>query len=204
MPENLLPPIADLQRTAQSLAMLDAILSPDWEYRNFSFNSGWASGQKMASMRDGSGDEWFILFDDAGAAMKGFAHELAGDSSFLSEIQRQVPRDFSEFLNEPAFSMQHATFCLWRTHHDKTWNKVAGFSGDDGATQMVLQLTHGAPGYKEWAEGYYDIPVNLEAVSAIFAHQTLSPQLVFLLDQQADLHAVRADADEIGYPHTLT
>ena len=115
MPENLLPPIADLQRTAQSLAMLDAILSPDWEYRYFSFNSGWASGQKMASMRDGSGDEWFILFDDAGAAMKGFAHKLAGDSSFLSEIQRQVPRDFSEFLNEPAFSMQHATFCLWRT-----------------------------------------------------------------------------------------
>jgi hypothetical protein len=55
--------------------MLDAILEPEWEYRYYSFNSRWSPGEMMASMRDGSGDGYFILFDKHGAAIKGFAHE---------------------------------------------------------------------------------------------------------------------------------
>lgn len=34
-----LPDVPALRRLMQSLAMLDAILSPEWEYRYFSFNS---------------------------------------------------------------------------------------------------------------------------------------------------------------------
>ncbi|MFY9476433.1 MAG: hypothetical protein ACOZE7_02720 [Pseudomonadota bacterium] len=33
MSPDLLPPIASLRRITQSLAMLDAILCPEWEYR---------------------------------------------------------------------------------------------------------------------------------------------------------------------------
>ncbi|MFJ8870360.1 hypothetical protein ACIRD6_31970 [Streptomyces sp. NPDC102473] len=36
--------------------MLDAILSPGWESRHYSFNVGWADGEEMALMRNGSGD----------------------------------------------------------------------------------------------------------------------------------------------------
>ena len=70
-----LPDIPTLRRLTQSLALLDAILSPDWQMRYYSFNSRWAQGQMMASMRDGSGDNWFLLFCQAGAILKGFAHE---------------------------------------------------------------------------------------------------------------------------------
>jgi len=55
--------------------MLDAILCPEWEYRYHSFNARWAGGEAMASMRDGCGDGYFILFTAAGAIMKGFVHE---------------------------------------------------------------------------------------------------------------------------------
>lgn len=61
MSPDLLPSIAELRRIAQSLAVLDAILCPDWEYRYYSFNSRWGFGDEMASMRNGSGDEWFPL-----------------------------------------------------------------------------------------------------------------------------------------------
>jgi hypothetical protein len=64
-----------LKKLCQSLATLDAIMSPEWEYRYYSFNSKWAEGEMMASMRNGSGDEYFILFNSEGAIMKGFAHE---------------------------------------------------------------------------------------------------------------------------------
>ena len=54
---KMLPEIDSLKRLSQSLAMLDAILEPDWELRYYSFNSHWGEGEMMASMRDGSGDE---------------------------------------------------------------------------------------------------------------------------------------------------
>jgi hypothetical protein len=56
----------------QSLALLDAILSPDWEYRYFSFDSRWGPSERMGSMRNGQGDHWFALFSSAGCWLKGF------------------------------------------------------------------------------------------------------------------------------------
>ena len=58
--ENLdgLPDVARLKRLLQSMAMLDAILMPEWEYRYYSFNALWGEGEMMGSMRDGAGDEF--------------------------------------------------------------------------------------------------------------------------------------------------
>ncbi len=53
-----LPDVESLKRLSQSLAILDAIMSPDWEFRYYSFNSKWSEGEMMASMRDGSGDDY--------------------------------------------------------------------------------------------------------------------------------------------------
>ena len=54
--------------------MLDAII-PEWEYRYYSFNAHWGPGEVLASMRNGSGDEYYLLFSSAGAILKRFAHE---------------------------------------------------------------------------------------------------------------------------------
>jgi hypothetical protein len=59
-----IPSISELQRQSQAIAMLDAILSPEWKYRYYSFNSKWGPGEMMASMRNGTGDDYFILFDE--------------------------------------------------------------------------------------------------------------------------------------------
>lgn len=72
----------------RSLAMLDAILSPEWEYRYYSFNSKWAEGELMGSMRSGCGDYWFALFCSAGVALHGIAHEAP---NFRPEIGYPEP-----------------------------------------------------------------------------------------------------------------
>jgi hypothetical protein len=59
----------------KSLAALDAIIEPEWEYRYYSFNSKWAESEAMGSMRNGQGDEWFCVFSPVGAFLKGFDHE---------------------------------------------------------------------------------------------------------------------------------
>lgn len=182
--------------------MLDAILCPEWEYRYYSFDSRWGAGEEMASMRNGSGDNWFLLFTGAGAAIKGFAHELVEGSGLSEEIQRQVPRSFSSFLSEPAFSMQNATFCYWRAANETVWSKVSGLAGDDGASEMLALLVSGPRGYKEWAEDYYEVPVSLEAVVAIFSKQPLTDSVILVLNPDADLGSTYSEADEIDYPRS--
>lgn len=194
-----LPSISDLRRMTRSLAMLDAILCPEWEYRYFSFDNAWAPGMEMASMRNGCGDDWFLLFDPAGAALKGFAHELS-DKQFGAKLQAQVPGVLSAFLNEPAFSMQDATFCYWRKADDADWSKVEGGPEEDGAGDMLSLLVSGPTAYKAWAEGYFEVPVDLDAVSAVFAHVPLNDALIQMLNPDADVDAAYADAAGIGYP----
>jgi hypothetical protein len=58
----ILPPIEQLIRRCRALAVLDLILSPEWQYRYYSFNSKWSDAEQMASMRDGCGNEWWIVF----------------------------------------------------------------------------------------------------------------------------------------------
>jgi len=54
-----LPDVTRLKRLLQSMAMLDAILMPEWEYRHYSFNAHWGEDDMMGSMRDGAVDEFF-------------------------------------------------------------------------------------------------------------------------------------------------
>ncbi|MGW2899118.1 hypothetical protein ACWDAO_32160 [Streptomyces sp. NPDC001212] len=55
--------------------MLDAVLSPEWEWRYYSFDSGWSPGEEMASMRDGAGNDYAIVFSAAGVYAQACDHE---------------------------------------------------------------------------------------------------------------------------------
>jgi hypothetical protein len=57
-----LPAAGVVRRWSQSLAVLDAIMSGASEYRYFSFDREFGPGQALASMRNGSGDEYSITF----------------------------------------------------------------------------------------------------------------------------------------------
>lgn len=189
--------------------MLDAILSPEWDYRYYSYNASWGPGEEMANMRDGSGDEWFILFDPHGAALKGFAHETSADTvdRFVQAMRAQVPDVFSSFLHEVAFDIDHSTFSLWRRNTDSGWSAVTTDKGlwehadeGDGAAEL-LALLDGRPGsYQAWAEEYYEHAVDLSVVQAIYAHTPLTAALVQQLNPDLLLEEAQEFAQEIGYP----
>jgi hypothetical protein len=61
-----LPDVTRLKQLLRSMAMLDAILMPEWEYRYYSFNARWGEGEMMGSTRDGAGDEFFAPFNGHG------------------------------------------------------------------------------------------------------------------------------------------
>ncbi|MEV0195908.1 hypothetical protein [Nonomuraea sp. NPDC050691] len=72
-----LPDIPALRDLCRSMATLEAVLSPEWSSRCHSFDADWGPGEEMAAMRNGSGDEYSIVFSAAGAHIRGFDHEAA-------------------------------------------------------------------------------------------------------------------------------
>src|SRR4051812_1215303 len=90
---SLLPGVDGLRRALQSIAMLDAILCPEWEFRYYSFNAAWDRGEQMGSMRNGSGDHFFAHFGPAGCCLKGFAHEYP-----MSPYRESPPRPWPGVL----------------------------------------------------------------------------------------------------------
>jgi hypothetical protein len=206
-----LPDIAGLMKLTQSLAMLDAIMMPEWQYRYYSFNSMWDTGERMASMTNGSGDEWFCLFSAAGAALKGFDHESEmspwanDDQAVWKGVLDHLPTVFSRFLNEPAFSMQDTTFCIWRTNQDANWRtgtiEFPEDADDPDGSKGLLSILDGNPEtYKKWSEEYYERPVSLSAVQRLYAHEPLTAQVVRELNTEIVLDTILADAAQIDYP----
>lgn len=194
---NALPDIDGLRRLAQSLATLDAILSPEWEYRYYSFNRSWADGEMMASMRNGSGDRWFALFCAAGAALHGRVQGAPAAAVF-----GRLPSAFHDnLLHEPAFTTHESTFCIWRLEDDTRWSSGAAESaaGDDAAG--LLEILDGQPArYVAFAGSYHERDLEPDDVAAIYAHRPLTPALVRRLNPDVDLAALADDLDEIGYP----
>jgi hypothetical protein len=204
---KFLPAIASLSDRAQALAMLDAIVCPEWEDRYYSFNARWSKAESMGSMRNGSGDDWFILFGTFGAAIKGLAHEtsIAGDKVFASEVQRQVPQTFASFLAEPAFGMDWLSYCYWRSPKDSSWQKVVHPDpvlslSEDGSTEYLALLVEPAASYEDFAKWYYELDIPVASIESIYNHSPLTEGLVRSLNPEISLAQAQEAAAEIGYP----
>jgi len=207
---DAIPNVEVLRKLCQSIATLDAIMSPEWEYRYYSFNSKWAEGEMMASMRDGSGDEYFILFNSQGAIMKGFAHEstMSPWSSETEQVWRgvldQVPDEFAAFLAEPAFSMEATTFCVWRRNEDPSWQigdiQYPEEEDPDGSEDLLVVLDGNPNTYREFAEQYYERSIPPDVVNSVYAQEPLQPDMIERLNPEVSLESLRSALEEIDYP----
>jgi hypothetical protein len=207
---TVLPSIPRLNRITKSLALLDAIITPEWDHRYYSFNSKWSAGQEMASMRNGQGDAWFCVFSDVGVFLKGFDHEsqMSPWSTKPTNVWRgvldEVPDKFDPFATEPAFSMADTTFCIWRGHDDDRWRTghIEWPSGEDpdGSEWMLLILDGDPQKYKSWAETCYKRSVSPELINHVYEHHPLTDEFVLRLNPERDLKTLASDVEEIGYP----
>jgi hypothetical protein len=167
----------------------------------------------MASMRDGSGDAWSIVFSPAGAFVRGFAHESSMSPArnggvLWPGLVDAVPEALAANVGEPAFSdgdTLQATVCLWRERGDDRWRagEISFPPGDDpdGAGRLFAVLAEGTPeAYQRFAEDYYETAVDLDAVRAVFALSPLTDDLVIRLNPDLTVGDLAEDLAEIGYP----
>jgi len=203
-----LPDVDGFRRLTKSLATLDAILSPEWADRYYSFDSTWAKGQMLASMRDGSGDKWFAIICESGVALQGLAHEAPSFRAGEPQpwVFRDLPLEFHEnLLREPAADTANSTFCIWRLARDSTWRTGMRRKGedrevDDGSAEVLSILSGRPQAYVDYARESYEREVRLEDVQAVYRHERLTRGLVMRLNDETDIEQLRADLKQIGYP----
>lgn len=190
-----LPPLPELERIARGLATLDAILSEDWESRSYSFDIKWGASLRLASWRDGSGDEWFLLFAKAGAFLKGLAHEYPpGD---VDAIYDGLPKPLAKYLREPAFSIADTTYGGWCS--GDAWVVRTGPKTKRIMAEHLALLGGDAKAYRKYAAQYFEVDVPLASIRRVLAGDKLDAALVASISEERTLAELKSDLDEIGY-----
>jgi len=200
-----------LEQTSRSLAALDAVLSPETDYRTYTYNPAWSPTARLATMNDGSGDDYVIVYSDQGTAIRGFDHEsklspwtrdadtiAPGVLDGLPENLRFVIDDLT--LHRPGSSSSEVTFCFWIPADSDRWS--AGPATDDGGAAWMLNLAHDgtADAYVNYAISYFEVDLSLETVEAFFASQPATAKVIGQLNPTADVETALADLRSIGYP----
>jgi hypothetical protein len=190
-----------------ALAMLDAIICPEFQYRYFSFDAAWADDEQMGAMRNGDGDHWFLHLGDSGAVIKGYVQELPGSDAraMALQVQRRVPAEFGAFLHDPSFEMDAVSYCYWRRSSDREWSKVPHpearmARGYDGSEDYLSILLAPASCYYDYASDYFECEPPLVSIEHIYAHAPLTAAIVKSLNPQLSLDDAHAAARQIGYP----
>ena len=207
---HLLPDIEPLRRICQAIATLDAVLSPEWEFRYYTYQHKWGTDQQLASMRDGSGDEWYLIFSPAGAALKGFVHDATMAAPVVKSgrpwpgVVDTLPAVFQHLFRDPAFSIASATFCVWRGRDEEEWQRgrvhFPGGADPDGSEHLMGVLEGNPVHYARWAEQYYEIEIPFIEVRRIFLHRPMTEEIARALNPQTNWGSLIEDLDKIGYP----
>ena len=200
---SLLPDRKTLQTICKAIAVLDAIISQEWEYRYYSYTNKWADNEEFCEMRNGSGDQILILFRRDGCVINGFAHEF--NQNDKRNLTNSLPPIFNGFIfGEPVKSIG-TTFCVWTTIQGN-W-QVGKIENFEDNSEKMLTIFDGKPQtYLDWATDYFEGSykeggIPLDTVSKIYSGQNLTKEMVLsIVDKLEDWEQLKTDLNEIGYP----
>lgn len=195
-----LPIVDEVIKVSQSLAILDAILMPEWEFRYFSFNKSWDSNQYMASLRDGEGSHYYILFEISdeliGCTGKVYCKDskISNDNHF-SKIKEL--NDFEYFLGEVAFENDKSSLYFYFNHSDNKWEIATQIQG----IPFLRVFKDKEEAYLPWAEQYYERNIHQNTVKQIFDFKPLNEIMLSELNPDLTFQDILEDIEEIGYPY---
>lgn len=205
-----LPSPADLQLRMQELAALTAVFDIDYGEPTFAYYPKWTKHQQVGAVKNGSGDEMFVHFKNAGCFIKGFGHESAmtphrtNPPQLWPKILDGVPVDFASSLKEPAFDVPNTTFVVWRLAEDEQWSTsdvdYPEGRDPDGSTDLLSRLLISAEDFTEWLADNYEVDVDADIVADVFTHKPLSIARLQQLNSEAPLHSLRSAVEQTAYP----
>jgi len=197
-----LPDKHDLRRICKAISVLDAILSPEEQYRYHTYNSRWGEGEELFEMRNGEGDHLLILFREDGCVINAFCHELKQPS--INEVTKNLPPAFNEFIfSEPVKSIG-TTFCIW-TYEKSEWRANKNADAAMCIKEMFFLFDDKPSTYTNWANEYYagsyvaaGLPTRV--IQKIYNEEPLTKEMVLaLVNEVEDWDALQSDMEQIDY-----
>lgn len=203
---HALPHWKKLKETCKAMAVLDAILSPEWIYRYYSYDSKWSGNEEFFEMRNGEGGQMMILFKEEGTVINGYTSEMA--ESNKEALTYGLPEVYEEFIFGEPVSSSGTTFCIW-TAADESWQTGILPQEEDYAEELLSALDGLPETYVTWASRYYDgsyieTGIPLETVTRIFNQEPLTTDMVLsLVKDVEDWDQLKQDLTEISYQNHL-
>ncbi|MFF5081876.1 hypothetical protein ACFY36_32900 [Actinoplanes sp. NPDC000266] len=211
-----LPSIPVLRGRCKALAVLELIQGTGYEYYSY---AAWGDDE-AALMSNGGGDEYTIVFGEAGVFIRLFDHESAmspyaasDDMTLWPGLLDGLPPEFAGHVTEPAFCDGDdliATAVLWRRTTDDHWHAGAGITfppslgpydiSPDGTDRLSILCDDIVDEYVDFASDYYETEIDRDAVAHIAALRPLTDDVVRALNPKSSLAAVRAEVTATGYP----
>ncbi|WP_424712251.1 hypothetical protein [Kitasatospora acidiphila] len=210
---SALPDPDVLRARCRALALLDVVL--DGFAPRHGYLPGWRAGVDLATMDNGSGDLYGIVFDPAGVFLYGFDHEC--DATPWREWPRAhwpgllegLPATLAHYPADPELHFEDffdATVCAWREAGAPSWQcgPVVFEPGEsDGADWLFGALSDGTTeAVCSDAQDYYERPIDRQAVAALLAGAPLDRRLVGMLNPAANFEAIADRSRLLGYPVT--
>lgn len=151
-----------MQSLAIAIANLEASIMSEWSLRFYSYQEHYLKKCSLFSMRNGSGDDFYMLFTPDGIMIKGFCHEHQQSSDLVN----QMPMRFQQYASEPSFDFANITFLLWS--EGNTWQKAESGVDRDGSTELLHILDGKPETYQKWASEYYERDISLNIVAKAY------------------------------------
>ncbi|MBR7834167.1 hypothetical protein KDL01_12905 [Actinospica durhamensis] len=196
------------------MAALEVILNPGRWGRQFAFEATWGPSWQRASMLNGAGDEYSIVFTPDGAWAFGFDHESemspyrCDPLALWPGLLDGMPEAFRALVDEPAFCdpdgpTMRATVCFWRERGAAGWACGAPMAptrpGEDGGAGWLFEvLCGGAEGYGAFARDNYRAEIDVEAVQQVYGLKQLTPEVIARLNPGADVSVLADGLGAIG------
>lgn len=201
-----LPDKKDFQRICKAISVLDAILSKEWEYRYYSYNSKWGEIEEFFEMRNGQGEQLLVLFNQTGCVINGIHSEYEDlDKNILTE---GLPKEFHEFIFGEPVATLGTNFCIWTNSFGKwDYNET---NCEDGKRDLLTIFDNNPETYISWAEEYFEDHckeggICAKTVKKLYGGEILTETMVLsVVDDFDHWNQLKDDLTEIGYSYDFS
>ncbi len=193
-----LPEPSQLLRVMKSLAALDSILSLEELYRFHLFDPHWSQFEQLGSVRDGQGDDVFVVFSDKGCLLKGFVHD--NPVSFpAEEYYTGVPICFTGITGEQAILPNHVSYCFWFENGEGEWrSSICETQLDLELFHLIQTLDGKVSSYKQFADDYFETEIDSRTIRSILDHRELTIDMAKQLNPSAPASELRLAFAHLG------
>lgn len=182
-----------LRQCLHAMAALDIILLPEEEDWLRLVHACTIPKGRIYVIDNGSGDTLTVFFTESGTLIKGFDHENElnqfaadeWDDTFFEYMFADMPDDLMALMNKD--ERDNTTFCMWCTDGSNQWIQNEAPENSGGRGYLLQYICQTAQQWCEWAEDYYDISLDVDAVDEIYKGSPVTGAIIEAINPERDV-----------------